>query len=313
MRRFLVLARSATLEALAEPLSAVLFLVALLVIHVAPVFHFHEFGEPGRLARDCGFSALLVFGLIFATASAVRSVGGELASGIAAVALARPVSRALFFCAKVFGVCGAFILFLVAVVSATVLAVQSSAVGAHAALCCDDGEVSRIWFPGLAAGTCSTLGAFALAALANRFMGCRFCVGACRLMAVAQPIALLAVAPLAHGGVAEFFRTLPWGVFPLMAVLAAGCCVFIIYAGALSVRLKSAPAIALAASGVLLSFVFPLRALLPEISRFWLVDRLADGGGVPWGEVGDAFCAALCLAALWLLVGALLFKGRELT
>ena len=38
MRRFLALARSATLEALAEPLSAVLFLVALFTIHLAPVY-----------------------------------------------------------------------------------------------------------------------------------------------------------------------------------------------------------------------------------------------------------------------------------
>ncbi|MGN0846561.1 MAG: hypothetical protein ACI4RA_04160, partial [Kiritimatiellia bacterium] len=68
MRRFLALARSAALEALAEPLSAVVFLVALLTIHLAPVFHYHQFGEPGRLARECGFSALLVFGLVFATA-----------------------------------------------------------------------------------------------------------------------------------------------------------------------------------------------------------------------------------------------------
>ena len=73
MRRFLALAGSATLEALAEPLSAVLFLVALATVHVAPVFHYHQFGEAGRLARECGFSALLVFGLVFATAAAVRN------------------------------------------------------------------------------------------------------------------------------------------------------------------------------------------------------------------------------------------------
>ena len=124
MRRFWALARSAALESLAEPLSAILFLVALLAVHLLPVFHLHQFGEPGRLSRECGFSALLMFGLAFATAAAVHSIGRELESGTAAAALARPVPRALFFCAKVSGVLLAFVLFgyaLSRVISALVL------------------------------------------------------------------------------------------------------------------------------------------------------------------------------------------------
>ena len=77
MRRFRSLVRSATLEALAEPLSAVLFLVALIAVPLLPAFHCHQFGEAGRLPRECGFSALLVFGIVFATASAVRVIGGK--------------------------------------------------------------------------------------------------------------------------------------------------------------------------------------------------------------------------------------------
>ena len=103
MRRFWALARSAALEALAEPLSAILFLVALLAVQLLPVFHLHQFGDPARLPRECGFSALLVFGLVFATSAAVHAIGRELESGTAAAALARPVPRPLFFCAKVAG------------------------------------------------------------------------------------------------------------------------------------------------------------------------------------------------------------------
>ena len=125
MRRFAVLVRSAALEALAEPLSAILFLVALVAVHVLPSFHFHQFGEPGRLPRECGFSALLVFGLAFATSAAVHAVGRELESGTAAMALSRPVPRPLFFCAKIAGVFAALALFGVAVACATVLSVVS--------------------------------------------------------------------------------------------------------------------------------------------------------------------------------------------
>ena len=126
MRRFWALARSAALEALAEPLSAILFLVALLAVHLLPVFHLHQFGEAGRLSRECGFSALLVFGLVFATSAAVHAIGRELESGTAAAALARPVPRSMFFCAKVAGVLAAFALFLLSVAGATLLSVVTS-------------------------------------------------------------------------------------------------------------------------------------------------------------------------------------------
>ncbi len=311
MRRFFALARSATLEALAEPLSAILFLVALGTVHLAPVFHYHQFGEAGRLARECGFSALLVFGLVFATAAAVRAIGGEIASGTAAAALARPVPRALFFCAKTAGVGAAFGFFLIAVASATVLATYSSAVGAQLADCCE-GPASRIWAPGLAAGIGFTLGAFILAALLNRFIRARFCVSACVLMAVAQPLALVVSFPFGHEGLVATARAMPWAIVPALGVLACGCCVFIAFAGALAVRLKPAPTAALVAGAVITSFVWPIRALLPEINRFWLVDRLAGGGALPWSEVGAAAGAAVCLVAFWLIAGSLLLQRREL-
>ena len=312
MRRFLALVRSATLEALAEPLSAVLFLVALLTIHLAPVFHYHQFGEAGRLARECGFSALLVFGLVFATAAAVRAIGGEIASGTAAAALARPVPRPLFFCSKIAGVAFSFVLFAVAVAAATLIAVYASAEGAHQASCCEDGNVSRVWFPGLAAGTCLTLGGFALAAAANRFVRARFCVTACLLLSLAQPLSLLVSLPFGHGGFADTAGELPWRILPALAVLAGGCIVFIAMAGALAVRLKPAPTVALVAAAVISSFVWPVRAILPAIQRYWLVDNLALGASLSWSEVLMPCLGAILLTTFWLVAGSALLQGREL-
>lgn len=312
MRRFLALARSATLEALAEPLSAVLFLVALLTIHLAPVFHYHQFGEPGRLARECGFSALLVFGLVFATAAAVRVIGGEISSGTAAAALARPVPRPLFFCSKIAGVVFAFGIFSVAVAAATLLATYASAEGAHQAAFCEDGEVSRIWQPGLAAGTCLTLGGFALAAAANRFARARFCVTACVLLALAQPLALVVAAPFGHGGFLATVGELQWRMVPALGLLVSACVVFIVLAGALAVRLKPAPTVALVSAAVLSSFVWPVRAILPAIQRYWLVDDLAFGATLAMDEVGLSFLGAVLLTVFWLLAGSVLLQGREL-
>ena len=305
MRRFFSLMSSATLQALAEPLSSILFFVAFLTIHLVPVFHYHQFGEAGRLARECGFSVLLVFGLVFATASAARTIGGEIESGTAAAALARPVSRSLFFCAKTVGVMVAFGLFLLGVSAATLVAVLSSEMGAHLLA---EGSPSHVWAPGLAAGVGSTLLAFAGAAAANRFAHRRFCVTACWLTALAQPFAFLCVGLLSvHGHEAPAFA-----ILPALSLLALACCVFIALAAALSVALKPAPVAALVGVAVVLSFVYPLTAVLPDISRFWLVDQLA-GGAMPSGrDLASAAGAAACLIALWLSAGSFLMSRREI-
>ena len=102
MRRFFALAHASAMEALSEPLSCVLFFVAAMTVHLAPVFHYHQFGEPTRLPLECGLSALFVFGLVFASSAAFKTIGRELSSATASVALVRPLSRGLFFSAKLF-------------------------------------------------------------------------------------------------------------------------------------------------------------------------------------------------------------------
>ena len=303
MRRFWALARSAALEALAESLSGILFLVALLAVHLLPVFHMHQFGEPGRLSRECGFSALLMFGLTFATAAAVHSIGRELESGTAAAALARPVPRALFFCAKVSGVLMAFVLFMLAVAGAMLLSVVTAQMGRMATAHGD--ALTLTWGPGLAAGVGGTLLAFALAALGNWFLRTRFCVGACLLMTAAQPLALVSMLFLNRSPV-------PWSLLPALGVLAMGCSVFVVMAGALAVCLKPAAVSALMTVAVLLSFVRPLRAVMPDINRFWLVDAFTSGGTIPARELCAAAGAGALLVAFWLVVGSVLLARREI-
>ena len=301
MRRFAVLVRSAALEALAEPLSAILFLVALLAVHLLPSFHFHQFGEAGRLPRECGFSALLVFGLVFATSAAVHAVGRELESGTAAMTLSRPVPRPLFFCAKVAGVFVALALFGFAVSCATLLSVASSEMGRLVT----NGGVC-VWGPGIAAGTGFTLLAFALAALANWARRARFCVSACLLLAVAQPVALLSIAWLSK-------VPFEWGVVPAMGVLAVGCASLVAMAGACAVRLKPAAVAAVLSVAVALSFLKPVRAVLPDIHRFWLVDALAGGGMASDGDMLSAVAAGVLLIAFWLVAGSALLMRREIS
>ena len=300
MRRFWALARSAALEALAEPLSAILFLVALLGVHLLPVFHLHQFGEPARLSRECSFSALLMFGIAFATSAAVHAVGRELESGTAAAALARPVPRSLFFCAKVFGVLLSFALFLLAVAGAMLLSVVTAQMGRIVS----HGD-TLTWGPGLAAGVGGTLLAFALAAVGNWFLRTRFCVGACLLMAAAQPAALASV--LAFNA-----SPVPWSLLPALCVLALACAAFVAMAGALAVCLKPAAVAASLTVAVLLSFASPLRAVLPDLNRFWLVDAYAGGGTPPAADLVSTAGAGAFLVAFWLVAGSALLARREI-
>ena len=300
MRRFLSLARSAALEALAEPLSAILFFVALLAVYLLPVFHLHQFGVSGRLSRECGFSALLVFGLVFATSAAVHAVGREIESGTAAAALARPVPRPLFFCAKVAGVLAAFALFLLAVAGATLLSVVTSQMGRELVA-----EDTLAWGPGIAAGVGGTVLAYVLAAVGNWILRTRFCVGACLLMTAAQPVALLSVLSLNKTPV-------PWNLLPALGVLALGCAVFVAMAGALAVCLKPAAVAAFLTVAVLLSFFCPLRAVMPDINRFWLVDAFSAGGSVRAGDLFAVAGAGALLVAFWLVAGSALLARREI-
>jgi hypothetical protein len=312
MRRFLALARTAALESLAEPLTAVLFLSGFAVTHLAPAFHYHQFGESGRLARECGFSALLVFGLVFATGAAIRTIGREIESGTAAAALALAVPRTLFLAARLAGVLSTLALFAVAIACATALAHGSSVLAAFARS--EHGGSAQAWGPGLAAGVGFTLVALTLAAAANRFLNARFCRTACLALAAAQPLALVLAALCGRDlppSFAGFFAGL-WSLLPAFAALTVGCAVFVVFAGALATRLGASSVTAAVALAVVSAFVFPLRAVLPDINRFWLVDRLANGGVLGWPEVLPVLAAGLLLTAFWLAVGAILLNRREL-
>jgi len=321
MRRFFALARTAALESLAESLSAVVFLAALLLVHLAPVFHYHRFGEAARLPRECGLSALLVFGLAFATSAAVRTIGRELSSGTASAALALAVPRALFHCAKTAGVFAAFLLFAAAAACATLLSARTSALGAQIAA---TGVDVRIWGPGLMCGVGGTILAFAMAAAANRFMRWRFCVSACLMTAFAQPVALMAA--FAMGGFADD-GALARGMarlFPAFAVLAGGCLVFVALAAALATRFKASVVAAVMAGAVVASFLTApmaqmcpfaggvIRALLPALSDFWVADQLLGGGAMQMDEALRLLAVSALLVAFWMGVGSVMLSRREL-
>jgi hypothetical protein len=303
MRRFFVLVRTAALEALCEPLLSVLFLSALLAVPLFTVFHCHQFGDPARLPRECGLSLLLVFGLVFATSSAVRVIGGELNKGTASAVLARAVPRSLFFCAKATGVLVAFALFAAAVTLATLVSAATAETGSR--LMSHHGG-SSVWGFGVAMSTGLTLLVYAAAACANAAWGMRFCLTSCCALSVTQGIIAAIVLPFA--AVPPAFHLV--GAF---AVLTVGCCALIAFAGALAVRLKPAAVTACTVSVVLLSFLRPVTAFMPNLHRFWLADAYTAAGQMPSAEtIVTTLGAGVLLTVFWLTVGSVLLERREL-
>ena len=102
MRRHLAIVRTTALEVCSEPLAFLLTLTALGCAAILPSLHFHQFGDPSRMARDAGLSALLIVGLFYATFCTVKAYRREIESGTLQMALAASVSRAGFFLAKHF-------------------------------------------------------------------------------------------------------------------------------------------------------------------------------------------------------------------
>ena len=291
MRRFLAISRTAAIEAMSQPLSAILFPVATLAVHLLPALQYHRFGAPGRLARETGLSALFVFGLLFAVPAAVRAVGRELETGTAAAALALGVSRALYLSARLAGVLAVFLFFFAGVLASTAL---SSFSCIKAASIFTEEGVTRVWGPAFAVGVSGPLLAFVVAALVNRFLNRRFCLWTC----------LLAVG-LQFPGLAFLDSPVPiMSALPAFCALSAACVVYVVMAETLAIRLKANGVTACVVAAVAAGFLAPVKFLVPDMRVFWL----AEGDMTATMPV----IAGLCLAALWLLVGCISLEKKEL-
>ena len=285
MRKYSSILKATALEILSEPLSLLLLLAALVLTVFAPAFHYHQFGEPTRMARDAGFSALFLCGSVLAVFGTIGAFRREVESGTMEMALAHPVSRRGFFLAKAAGAFAAYLVFAVVVFGTELAIVWGAAVGGR--LAAQTGDVAKVFGPALAAGVAVILLPLVLAAILNRFARFRF---------VLTAFALALACSLLCGGVSLalapqlFLRLLPVAAlltFPALVLLSASA------AFALRFRANAA------ASAVGLVFV----ATLPAIGNYYLSDALSKGGAVPWTYVALAALAALPAVAAFLVLG----------
>ena len=294
MRKSLSIIKATALEILSEPLTLLVLLAALALAVLAPAFHYHQFGDPTRMARDAGFSALFTCGSVVAVFCTIRAFRREVETGTLEMALAHSVSRTAFFLSKTAGAFLAYLAFALIVFGTTLAVFQGADVGG--AIARKTGDVARIYGPFLAAGVMIAVLPLALAALLNRFAGVRFVLSALRISLL---LAIMASAAVLHLSQYSALRLVPVAVLVVLMALP-----LLAAAATFAVRLKANAA----ASAV--GAVFAL--MLPAVGNYYLVDRLADGGAPSWAYVGLAAAVTLPAVAAFLLLGVHFINGRDI-
>lgn len=291
MRRWWAIVRATAFEVVSDPLALLLTLSALALATVAPALHYHQFGEPSRMARDAGFSALLVGGLAIGVFCTVKSIRREIESGTMQMALAHRVSRGGFFLGKLAGCALAIFLFWLTVFCATVTTVNGAEIGA--AVAAKTGSVAPLWGPSLACALAALVLPPVLSAGLNRFARFRYVPTAVALSAI------LAVC----GTIYRFDGALAVRLLPVGATLLLPTLVFVAAAGAFAMRWRDNAATS--AAGALFALALPL------LGNYYLSDSLAGGGTLGWGRVAFAALATAPLVAAFAELGVLFSEKFE--
>lgn len=290
-RRLAAIVRTTALELLGEPFVFLTLLASLALTVLAPAFHYHQFGEPSRLARDAGFSVFLLGGAVASVFGAIRSVRREIESGTCEAALAHALSPGQFLAAKILGFCLAAAAFFLAVFLLTLVMVDGAEVGA--ALAAKNGSLPRPWGPSLAIGVAVLILPALVAAVLNRFAHARFTLTATQLTWI-----------LAVAGFCVRRRTdLLVRFLPAFLLAALPILLLLLAAGILAFAHRANVAAALTS-------LFAL-VLLPALGNYCLAEGLAGGRALPWGYVLAAFAAALPGFAAVIAFGVWSLSRRE--
>ena len=293
MRPYVSITQATALEVLSSPLSLLVMLAALAMEVFAPVFHYHQFGDATRMARDAAISALFTCGAVFAVFGAIRSIRREIETGTMEMALAHPVSRGGFFLAKAAGIAVAFTVFAVAVIGIALTMFAGAAVGG--AIAEETAQLARVYGPCVAAGVAAMVLPLVLAAALNRFFRFRFTLTAFLLATAIAAVAGTWSAFLAGGDAMRLVPAAVLAIAPAYVLVAA--------ATAFAVRFRANAAAAL--SGVALVL------MLPAADNYYRAEALARGGTIPLAYVALALAAAIPAVAGFLLIGIHFSRNRE--
>ena len=277
--------KATALEILSEPLTLLITLASLALCVFAPTFHYHQFGEATRMARDAGLSAAFTGGLVLSVFGTIRAFRREIDSGTLEMALSHPVSRREFFIAKSLGSFLACLVFEAIVFGSTLVMVEGAAVGGM--MSDRTGDIARIWGPCVAAGVAVILVPLVVGAFLNR---------CCRVRFVLSALLSAAFLAWAFGGYAVFRDSATLlSYFPAIVPTLAFALVFVSASAAFAARFK--PNAAAACAGLLFA------ATLPFAGNYYLADVLSHGGTVSFAAASLAVAAALPAIVAFFILG----------
>ena len=288
-------AKATALEILSEPLTLLVLLASLAMAVLAPAFHYHQFGEATRMARDAGFSAFFTCGSVVAVFGTIRAFRREIESGTIQMAFSRPISRGAFFVAKSFGAFAAYLVFAAIVFGTSLAVVEGARVGGEIAA--RSGGMARLSGPFLAMGAAVMVLPLALGAVLNRFARFRFVLTAV--------VASLALAASVGGVIAALDFPLFARYAPAFVLLLQPSLVLVAASAAFAVRFRAN--VAASAVGIVAALC------VPAVGNYYMADALSNGGRLPWGYVAFAALAALPAALAFAILGIRFIVGREVS
>ena len=291
MRRGRAIVCATVLEILGEPLVLLVTVASVAIAALAPAMHYHQFGDPSRMARDAGLSALLLGGAATAFSGTVRTFRREMETGTAQAALAHSVSRTAFFLWKFAGCAVSYALFAAIMSLVALIVVRGAEIGG--AIAAEKGDVARLWGPSLAFAVAVAVVPLVASAALNRFARFRFVL-------VANVISLVVAA---IGAMYNFDPALAGRLVPAFMLAASPALVIVAAAAAFAVRFKANAASSLVA--------IVAACMLPLLGNYCLSDALADGGRVPWMYIVAALAALLPAIVAPLAVGVAFINGQD--
>lgn len=314
---FFAIARLSAVEAIRRPVFLLVALSGIAGIVLMPLLLNYTLGDSARIVRDSALALGFAAGVFLAAFAAGESLARDLRRGTAATVLSKPVSRPVFFLAKTAGIWAALLLFCLAALAATLLAVRAGA---------DD---LRLDWAAEGPALLAVALAPALAGAWNRRTGRPFTSAAFFLL---LGFLLLALA------VSAGFRTpLDQIAFPgnfswsigIVALLLYFClCMAAAVSSALATRLSATPALLLCAGlflfGLMADYLLgphlgnslaarAAYAVLPNVQAFWLLDALDAAAPIPLSYLALAAAYAAAWSAAALALGVVSFQRLEIS
>ena len=315
--QFLAIARLAAIEAIRRPVFLLVSLSSIAGMVLMPLLLNYTLGDSARIIRDSALALYFVGGFLLAATAASETLARELRRGTAAIVLAKPVPRTLFFLAKATGIAAALFLYSLAALAATLLAVRAGA-----------SDLQLDWTAALPA-LLALLLAPAFAGAWNHRTRRPFTSAAFFLLLTFLLLALTISAslqtPLDH---LAFPRNFSWSILTVGLLLYFSLGMVIALAAALATRLSVTPVL-LFTTGLFLfglvsdSFIGPhlstslaARAaytLLPNGQAFWLLDALDAARPIPTAYLALAAAYAATWSTACLALGAASFRNLEIS